>query len=113
MASPSRPISWPERGGGSGARRRAGTRLCRGGVRGAQLAQRSASAAKEIKSLITDSVAQVEAGSKLVQQAGKTMDEVVASVKKVSDIVAEITSAGQEQKSASSRSTRPSPRWTR
>jgi methyl-accepting chemotaxis protein len=61
------------------------------------LAQRSASAAKEIKSLITDSVAQVEAGSKLVNQAGKTMDEVVASVKKVSDIVAEITSAGKEQ----------------
>jgi methyl-accepting chemotaxis protein len=50
--------------------------------------QRSASAAKEIKSLITDSVAQVEAGSKLVHQAGKTMDEVVASVQKVSDIVA-------------------------
>jgi methyl-accepting chemotaxis protein len=61
------------------------------------LAQRSASAAKEIKSLITDSVAQVEAGSKLVHQAGKTMDEVVASVKKVSDIVAEITTAGREQ----------------
>jgi methyl-accepting chemotaxis protein len=61
------------------------------------LAQRSASAAKEIKSLITDSVAQVEAGSKLVHQAGKTMDEVVASVKKVSDIVAEITNAGREQ----------------
>ena len=61
------------------------------------LAQRSASAAKEIKSLITDSVAQVEAGSKLVHQAGKTMDEVVASVKKVSDIVAEITNAGKEQ----------------
>jgi methyl-accepting chemotaxis protein len=61
------------------------------------LAQRSASAAKEIKSLITDSVAQVEAGSKLVYQAGKTMDEVVASVKKVSDIVAEITTAGREQ----------------
>jgi methyl-accepting chemotaxis protein len=57
-------------------------------------------------------VAQVEAGSKLVHQAGKTMDEVVASVKQVSDIVAEITSASQEQKPASSRSTRPSPRWT-
>ncbi|MRW91498.1 HAMP domain-containing protein [Duganella sp. FT80W] len=61
------------------------------------LAQRSASAAKEIKSLITDSVAQVEAGSKLVHQAGKTMEEVVASVRKVSDIVAEITTAGKEQ----------------
>ena len=61
------------------------------------LAQRSASAAKEIKALITDSVAQVENGSKLVHQAGKTMDEVVASVKMVSDIVAEITNAGKEQ----------------
>ncbi|SHN18547.1 methyl-accepting chemotaxis protein [Duganella sacchari] len=61
------------------------------------LAQRSASAAKEIKSLITDSAAKVETGSKLVQQAGKTMDEVVASVKMVSDIVAEITTAGKEQ----------------
>ncbi len=61
------------------------------------LAQRSASAAKEIKSLITDSVAKVEVGSRLVQQAGRTMDEVVSSVKKVSDIVAEITIAGKEQ----------------
>jgi methyl-accepting chemotaxis protein len=61
------------------------------------LAQRSASAAKEIKGLITDSVAKVDAGSKLVDQAGKTMDEIVASVKMVSDIVAEITSAGKEQ----------------
>jgi len=61
------------------------------------LAQRSASAAREIKGLITDSVAQVEAGSRLVNQAGKTMDEVVNSVKMVSDIVAEITTAGKEQ----------------
>ncbi len=61
------------------------------------LAQRSASAAKEIKALITDSVAQVENGSRLVHQAGKTMDEVVSSVKMVSDIVAEITTAGKEQ----------------
>ena len=61
------------------------------------LAQRSASAAKEIKGLITDSVAQVETGSKLVEQAGKTMAEVVNSVRMVSQIVAEITSAGVEQ----------------
>ena len=61
------------------------------------LAQRSASAAKEIKGLITDSVAQVETGSKLVEQAGKTMEEVVSSVRMVSQIVAEITSAGVEQ----------------
>ncbi|MBW9332635.1 HAMP domain-containing protein [Herbaspirillum sp. RU 5E] len=61
------------------------------------LAQRSASAAKEIKELIGDSVGKVEAGSKLVEQAGSTMEEVVASVRRVTDIVAEITSASQEQ----------------
>ena len=61
------------------------------------LAQRSASAAKEIKHLIDDSVTQVDAGSKMVEQAGATMNEVVESVKRVTDIVAEITSASQEQ----------------
>jgi len=61
------------------------------------LAQRSASAAKEIKSLIGDSVEKVEFGGKLVEQAGKTMDEIVASVKRVTDIMNEITSASQEQ----------------
>jgi len=61
------------------------------------LAQRSASAAKEIKSLIDDSVNKVETGSKLVEQAGTTMSEVVASVKRVTDIVGEISSASQEQ----------------
>ncbi len=61
------------------------------------LAQRSASAAKEIKSLIGDSVDKVASGSKLVEQAGKTMSEVVSSVKRVSDIVAEISAATQEQ----------------
>src|SRR5450830_1377376 len=61
------------------------------------LAQRSASAAKEIKTLISDSVEKVEAGSKLVDLAGTTMDEVVASVKRVTDVISEITSAGQEQ----------------
>ncbi|WP_343650629.1 methyl-accepting chemotaxis protein [Herbaspirillum sp.] len=61
------------------------------------LAQRSASAAKEIKELIGDSVGKVEAGSKLVEQAGATMEEVVASVRRVTDIVGEITSASQEQ----------------
>ena len=64
-------------------------------VRG--LAQRSAAAAKEIKVLIADSVAQVDAGSKLVAQAGATMNEVVTSVKRVTDIVGAITSASQEQ----------------
>ncbi|RFB69711.1 MULTISPECIES: methyl-accepting chemotaxis protein [unclassified Herbaspirillum] len=61
------------------------------------LAQRSASAAKEIKELISDSVDKVDSGSKLVEQAGATMAEVVASVKRVTDIVGEISSASQEQ----------------
>jgi len=61
------------------------------------LAQRSASAAKEIKSLIDDSVNKVDSGSRLVDQAGKTMAEVVNSVKRVSDIVADISAATQEQ----------------
>jgi methyl-accepting chemotaxis protein len=61
------------------------------------LAQRAAGAAREIKGLIEDSVAQVEAGSALVRQAGSTMDDVVASVRKVSGIIAEISSASGEQ----------------
>ena len=61
------------------------------------LAQRSAGAAKEIKSLIGDSVEKVEAGSKLVNQAGATMNEIVASVRRVTDIMAEITAASREQ----------------
>ena len=61
------------------------------------LAQRSATAAKEIKALIDDSVQKVESGSRLVDQAGATMVEVVGSVKRVSDIIGEITAASQEQ----------------
>ncbi|MEO8407241.1 MAG: methyl-accepting chemotaxis protein, partial [Oxalobacteraceae bacterium] len=61
------------------------------------LAQRSASAAKEIKVLIDDSVQKVDAGSALVGHAGATMDDIVASVKKVADIMSEITAASQEQ----------------
>ncbi|MFZ6718875.1 methyl-accepting chemotaxis protein [Undibacterium sp. Ji49W] len=61
------------------------------------LAQRSASAAKEIKHLIDDSVGKVEHGSKLVDTAGKTMDEIVTSVQHVADIMSEITAASQEQ----------------
>ena len=61
------------------------------------LAQRSASAAKEIKTLIGDSVEQVEIGSKLVHDAGRTMDEVVTSVRQVADIMQEITAASAEQ----------------
>ena len=61
------------------------------------LAQRSAAAAKEIKALIVDSVSKVEDGTKLVDRAGMTMSEVVDSIRKVSDIVAEIASASGEQ----------------
>lgn len=61
------------------------------------LAQRSAQAAKEIKGLITDSVEKVEEGSKLVAQAGSTMEQVVSSVKQVSDIIGEISAASNEQ----------------
>ncbi|MBC3875732.1 MCP four helix bundle domain-containing protein [Undibacterium sp. LX15W] len=61
------------------------------------LAQRSAAAAKEIKTLIGDSVEKVEVGSKLVGQAGATIDEVVSSVRHVTDIIAEISAASQEQ----------------
>ena len=63
------------------------------------LAQRSAAAAKEIKELIGDSVDKVQAGNKLVEQAGTTMHEVVASVKRVTDIMSEIMLASQEQSS--------------
>ncbi|MFY8089218.1 MAG: methyl-accepting chemotaxis protein, partial [Rubrivivax sp.] len=63
------------------------------------LAQRSAEAAKEIKTLIGRSVEQVEQGTVLVDQAGKTMGEIVSSILRVSDIVAEITSASVEQSS--------------
>ena len=63
------------------------------------LAQRSAAAAKEIKELISGSVEQVRSGSELVGAAGKTMEEIVASVKRVADIMGEITAASQEQSS--------------
>jgi methyl-accepting chemotaxis protein len=61
------------------------------------LAQRSAAAAREIKTLIGDSVDKVEIGSQLVSEAGATMDEIVASVKRVTDIMSEISSASGEQ----------------
>ena len=63
------------------------------------LAQRSATAAKEIKGLIDDSVEKVDIGSQLVEQAGQTMTEVVSSVRRVTDIVGEISAASQEQSS--------------
>ncbi len=61
------------------------------------LAQRSAAAAKEIKTLIGDSVGKVEDGSKLVAQAGQTMEEIVSSIRRVTDIMSEITAASVEQ----------------
>jgi len=61
------------------------------------LAQRSANAAKEIKHLINDSVERVGTGTRLVESAGRTMDEIVGSVKRVGDIIADITAASQEQ----------------
>jgi methyl-accepting chemotaxis protein-1 (serine sensor receptor) len=61
------------------------------------LAQRSASAAKEIKDLIKDSVDKVKVGSALVDESGQTLSEIMESVKKVTDIVAEIAAASEEQ----------------
>ncbi|MFL6619754.1 MAG: methyl-accepting chemotaxis protein, partial [Povalibacter sp.] len=61
------------------------------------LAQRSASAAKEIKELIKDSVDKVKVGSELVDESGQTLSEIMESVKKVTDIVAEIAAASEEQ----------------
>ncbi|HRD50710.1 MAG: hypothetical protein JNK95_06695 [Candidatus Competibacter sp.] len=62
-----------------------------------KLAQRSADAAREIKALITDSVAKIEDGGDLVKRSGQTLREIVASIKRVSDIVAEIAAAAREQ----------------
>jgi methyl-accepting chemotaxis protein len=61
------------------------------------LAQRSAAAAKEIKTLIEDSVSKVQDGSKLVEEAGHTTQEIVTSIKRVTDIMAEISAASLEQ----------------
>jgi methyl-accepting chemotaxis protein len=63
------------------------------------LAGRSATAAKEIKALIQDSVAKVDEGSRLVDESGRTLEEIVNAVKKVTDIVAEIAAASREQSS--------------
>jgi methyl-accepting chemotaxis protein len=63
------------------------------------LAQRSADAAKEIKTLIAESVGKVDEGAKLVDQAGTTMDEVVASFRQVANLVTEISNASREQSS--------------
>jgi len=63
------------------------------------LAQRSAAAAKEIKGLISDSVEKVEAGNRLVDQAGRTMEDVVSSIKRVAKIMGDISDASREQSS--------------
>lgn len=63
------------------------------------LAQRSATAAKEIKDLINDAVTTVTAGTELVDESGQSLQEIVASVKRVADIVAEISAASEEQAS--------------
>jgi uncharacterized phage infection (PIP) family protein YhgE len=63
------------------------------------LAQRSAAAAKEIKTLIVDSVEKVDSGGRLVDEAGGTMTEIVQSIRRVADIMSEITAATQEQTS--------------
>ncbi|RMH36142.1 MAG: HAMP domain-containing protein [Nitrospirae bacterium] len=63
------------------------------------LAQRSATAAKEIKALINESVSKVSAGSELVNESGKRLEEIVSSVKRVTDIIMEISAASQEQAS--------------
>jgi methyl-accepting chemotaxis protein len=63
------------------------------------LAQRSAEAAREIKGLISESVGQVEGGAQLVDQAGSTMEQIVTSVRRVSELIAEIAAASEEQRS--------------
>ena len=63
------------------------------------LAQRSASAAKEIRQLIGDSVESVGTGTRMVEDAGRTMDEIVASVKRVADLITGISAAALEQSS--------------
>nr|WP_308446609.1 methyl-accepting chemotaxis protein [Vogesella aquatica] len=63
------------------------------------LAQRSAAAAKEIKGLIGDSVEKVESGTRLVDEAGRTMEEIVSSIRRVTDIMSEISAASIEQSS--------------
>ncbi|MGD7411269.1 methyl-accepting chemotaxis protein, partial [Ralstonia pseudosolanacearum] len=63
------------------------------------LAQRSAAAAKEIKEMIEASLAKVDTGSKLAEQAGSTMENIVTSIRRVTDIMGEIAAASSEQSS--------------
>jgi methyl-accepting chemotaxis protein len=77
------------------------------------LAQRSATAAKEIKDLINESIQRVTDGSELVHQSGKTLEEIVHAVKRVSDIIAEISVASQEQASGIDQVNKAIMRWTK
>ena len=77
--------------------RRAGARVCRRRGRGAKPASRSADAAKEIRSLISDSQTHVNEGSELAQQAGETMDEIATEVLRMTKLMREIATASQEQ----------------
>jgi methyl-accepting chemotaxis protein len=77
------------------------------------LAQRSASAAKEIKLLIDDSVDKIKAGSNAVDAAGATMQAIVDSVHQVSAVIADISAAGRSSRKAYSKSARPSWTWIR
>jgi methyl-accepting chemotaxis protein len=94
------------------AGRRAGARpRRRGEVR--SLAARSASAAKEIKGLISESTEKVNHGTTLVNQSGQTLDEIVTGVKRVTDIVAEIAAASREQSVGIEGGQSRGRRWTR
>jgi methyl-accepting chemotaxis protein len=77
------------------------------------LAQRSASAAKEIKTLISDSVEQVEMGRKLVNEAGEAMDDIVTSVQLVADIISGTAAASQEQSAGIEQVNQAVARWTK
>ena len=77
------------------------------------LAQRSSQAAKDIKDLITNSTGQVQEGVELVNRAGASLSEIVASIKEVADIVSTSPRRAPSRRPASSRSTRRCRRWTR
>ena len=91
---------------------RTGPRLRRGRLRGPQSRPALANAAKEIKGLIQDSVQKVEAGSALVHKSGETLTEIVGSVKRVTDIIAEIAAASQEQSTGIDQVNRAVTRWS-
>jgi hypothetical protein len=78
-------------------RGRAGSRLRGSSKRGAHLAQRSAAAAKEIKDLINDSAGKVKTGSQLVNESGERLSGIMESIKRLSDVIAEIAAASNEQ----------------